>query len=67
MEIFFLYLQIVPPTWIVEPKDVHTNGKESFRLECKADGSPKPTIKWITSKGLLDSQIFSSIPDNHHL
>ncbi|XP_075680880.1 cell adhesion molecule Dscam1-like isoform X4 [Dermatophagoides pteronyssinus] len=42
----------VPPTWIVEPKDVHTNGKESFRLECKADGSPKPTIKWITSKGI---------------
>ncbi|KAF7493498.1 Down syndrome cell adhesion molecule -like protein [Sarcoptes scabiei] len=42
----------VPPSWLVEPKDVHTNGKERYRLECKADGSPKPTIKWITSKGI---------------
>ncbi|KAH9528840.1 hypothetical protein DERF_002756 [Dermatophagoides farinae] len=42
----------VPPTWIVEPKDTHTNGKENVRMECKADGSPKPTIKWITSKGI---------------
>lgn len=49
---FFFLLQIVPPTWIVEPKDTHTNGKENVRMECKADGSPKPTIKWITSKGL---------------
>lgn len=48
---FFTFFKIVPPSWIVEPKDVHTNGKEGFKLECKADGSPKPTIKWITSKG----------------
>lgn len=50
MIIFTIY--IVPPSWIVEPKDVHTNKNEGGKVECKADGSPKPTIKWITSKGV---------------
>ena len=47
----------MPPSWLVEPKDVHTNRNENFKLECKADGSPKPIIKWITSKGItLESE-----------
>lgn len=25
---------------------------ESKNIQCQADGSPKPTIKWITSKGV---------------
>lgn len=31
---------------------MHTNRNEARKLECKADGSPKPSIKWITSKGI---------------
>lgn len=31
---------------------MHTNRNEGGKLECRADGSPKPTIKWITSKGI---------------
>ena len=31
---------------------MHTNKNEGGTVECKADGSPKPNIKWITAKGI---------------
>ncbi|KAJ6223718.1 hypothetical protein RDWZM_002263 [Blomia tropicalis] len=47
----------IPPSWLIEPVDVHMNknkdgSTESKNIQCQADGSPKPTIKWITSKGV---------------
>ena len=49
-----MFFLTVPPSWIVEPQDVHTSkqsAQQHRRLECRADGSPKPTVKWITAKG----------------
>jgi len=42
----------VPLSWISEPKDVTFNTDRDLKIECKANGLPKPTIKWISSKGL---------------
>ena len=42
----------VPPTWIKEPEDVRVRAGEDIKVECIADGLPKPVTKWISSKGL---------------
>lgn len=31
---------------------MHIGKNEGYRLECRADGSPKPKIKWITPNGV---------------
>jgi len=45
--------KIVPLSWISEPNDVTVNANQGLKIECKANGLPKPTIKWISSKGLI--------------
>jgi hypothetical protein len=45
--------KIVPLSWISEPNDVTVNANQGLKIECKANGLPKPTIKWISSKGLF--------------
>jgi hypothetical protein len=42
----------VPLIWIKEPKDIRVKAGYNIKLECSADGLPKPNIKWITSKGI---------------
>ncbi len=44
----------VAPKWIIEPKDIKINSDKQFSIECRADGEPKPTIKWFDSKGYND-------------
>jgi hypothetical protein len=43
---------IVAPNWVKEPNDIRVNAGNDVSVECIADGLPKPTIKWISSKGL---------------
>lgn len=43
----------VAPKWVLEPNDIRVHAGTDALLECKADGVPKPKIKWITSKGLV--------------
>jgi hypothetical protein len=45
--------KIVPLSWISEPNDVTVNANQGLKIECKANGLPKPTIKWISSKGFV--------------
>lgn len=41
----------VPPRWIVEPTDkAFAQGSEA-KIECKADGFPKPQISWKKAPG----------------
>lgn len=37
---------IVPPEWIIEPKDVNVVRDDQAEVNCSASGHPKPTIKW---------------------
>lgn len=39
-------LFIVPPEWIIEPKDVNVVRDDQAEVNCSASGHPKPTIKW---------------------
>lgn len=52
----------VPPRWIVEPTDkAFAQGSEA-KIECKADGFPKPQISWKKApgkKGLLVTSLKS--------
>ena len=49
----------MPPSWISEHKDnrILVNS-DNVSLECKADGIPKPNIKWRDSKGLNKFDLF---------
>ena len=42
----------VKPKWIKDIKDIKIKSGDNIEIECKADGEPKPVIKWIDSKGL---------------
>jgi hypothetical protein len=42
----------VAPNWVKEPNDIRVNAGDDVSVECIADGLPKPTVKWISSKGL---------------
>ncbi len=44
---------IVAANWVKEPNDIRVNTGDDVSVECIADGLPKPTIKWISSKGLI--------------
>ena len=48
----FILCPTVPPTWVKEPEDVRVRAGEDIKVECIADGLPKPVTKWISSKGL---------------
>lgn len=39
-------LFIVPPEWIIEPKDLNVIRDDQAEVNCSASGHPKPTIKW---------------------
>ncbi len=42
-----------------EPNDIRVNAGDDVSVECIADGLPKPTIKWTSSKGFeLDLNFF---------
>ncbi len=41
--------------WLKEPKDIRAKKGDNIAIECKADGEPKPNIKWIDIKGLIHS------------
>ncbi|XP_042867937.1 Down syndrome cell adhesion molecule-like protein Dscam2 isoform X1 [Penaeus japonicus] len=42
---------LVPPRWIVEPADKAFALGSDARLECKADGFPRPTLGWKKAAG----------------
>lgn len=44
-------IPLVPPRWIVEPKDESAVLGTSLSITCKADGFPSPTLQWKQSLG----------------
>jgi len=46
---FFFYL--VPPRWILEPTDKAFAQGGDAKIECKADGFPKPQVTWKKAIG----------------
>lgn len=44
---------LVPPRWILEPTDKAFAQGSNAKVECKADGFPKPQVTWKKSVGKL--------------
>ncbi|GIZ01012.1 down syndrome cell adhesion molecule [Caerostris extrusa] len=42
----------IPPRWVIEPKDVEVVQGSSVRVDCQAEGYPRPIIRW---KQLVES------------
>lgn len=45
------YFVTVPPRWILEPTDKAFAQGSDARVECKADGFPKPQVTWKKAAG----------------
>ncbi|RWR99484.1 hemicentin-1-like protein, partial [Dinothrombium tinctorium] len=43
----------VPLRWTKEPQDIIASLGKKVEVECEAFGVPKPSVKWISSKGAL--------------
>lgn len=43
----------VPPRWILEPTDKAFAQGSDAKVECKADGFPKPQVTWKKAVGKL--------------
>ncbi|XP_059477741.1 cell adhesion molecule Dscam2 isoform X43 [Neocloeon triangulifer] len=51
---FTTYLHInVPPRWILEPTDKAFAQGSNAKVECKADGFPKPQVTWKKAAGVV--------------
>jgi len=54
----------VPPRWIIEPTDKAFAQGSDAKIECKADGFPKPQVYWKKAPGnrfrSINFQFFSN-------
>jgi hypothetical protein len=44
-------LPVVPPRWILEPTDKAFAQGSDAKVECKADGFPRPQVTWKRAAG----------------
>lgn len=49
----------VPPRWILEPTDKAFAQGSDAKVECKADGFPRPQVTWKRAAGELIIKTFS--------
>lgn len=52
-----MFLCAVPPRWILEPTDKAFAQASDAKVECKADGFPKPSVTWKRASGVYGSKI----------
>lgn len=52
-QILINFMILVPPRWILEPTDKAFAQGSNAKVECKADGFPKPQVTWKKSVGKL--------------
>ncbi|XP_055939181.1 cell adhesion molecule DSCAML1-like isoform X4 [Argiope bruennichi] len=50
---------LIPPSWTLIPSDIEVSNGDTLMLNCKASGTPKPTITW--SKSQSDNMDFFPI------
>ncbi len=51
----------VPPRWILEPTDKAFAQGSDAKIECKADGFPKPAVTWKRAAGTNYFQLIFEI------
>ena len=57
----------MPPRWTVEPTDKQFAQGSDAKVDCKADGFPKPKISWKKAAGkfCLTAGFFFSYEENY--
>ncbi|KAK7868985.1 hypothetical protein R5R35_013907 [Gryllus longicercus] len=58
---------IVPPRWIVEPTDKAFAQGSDARVECKADGFPRPVVTWKRAAGDTPGDYKDLKPNNPNI
>lgn len=61
---------LVPPRWILEPTDKAFAQGGDAKIECKADGFPKPQVTWKKAIGWYNLTIImnaNKTGSNRHL
>lgn len=53
-----IFLESVPPRWILEPTDKAFAQGSNAKVECKSDGFPKPQISWKMAVGKISETKF---------
>lgn len=55
---------LAQPKWIQEPSDVKMRKGQSISVVCKAEGFPKPVIKWksLNSNTVFENEILQLTP-----
>lgn len=59
------FLHAVPPRWILEPTDKAFAQGSNAKVECKADGFPKPQVTWKMAVGKTHYQTFGTFTVIH--
>lgn len=54
-------MSLVPPYWIVEPRDVTVLAGQPLMVHCQADGYPKPNVTWSRTFGTILIEFYSII------
>jgi hypothetical protein len=49
-------VDLVPPFWSVEPRDVSVLAGQPLTVHCQADGYPKPNVTWSWTSGNTKSK-----------
>ncbi|GBM75395.1 Down syndrome cell adhesion molecule [Araneus ventricosus] len=57
---------MVPPQWIIAPKDVSSFSGEYLVINCRASGKPTPIISWMKSEG-RGTEGFAAVSDSETL
>jgi hypothetical protein len=52
-------LPAVPPRWILEPTDKAFAQGSDAKVECKADGFPRPQVTWKRAAGKAHTITFT--------
>lgn len=47
----------VPPRWILEPTDKAFAQGSDAKVECKADGFPRPQVTWKRAAGKIHTVV----------
>lgn len=55
----YIYNVLVPPRWLLEPKDIATVAGRPARIDCQADGVPQPHVRWKMATGKCNVRLVS--------
>lgn len=53
---FFFFFSVATPFWVEKPQSLVLSRDDSGQIECKADGIPRPQIRWLVNGEPIEGQ-----------